>query len=95
MIGTGTRNAVLIAAGCLLLAGCGSAKASPVGAGPPATATTPRLLNALTWAPESPRWTESISTPAVSSASSIAFLIDSTVFSPPRVQRIATPRGRR
>ena len=47
----------------------------------PATATTPRLLNALTCAPDSPRWTESISTPAVSSASSIAFLIDSTAAS--------------
>ena len=47
----------------------------------PATATTPRLLNALTCAPERPRWTESISTPAVSSASSIAFLIDSTAAS--------------
>ena len=47
----------------------------------PATATTPRLLNALTWAPDSPRCTESISTPAVSSASSIAFLIDSTASS--------------
>ena len=47
----------------------------------PATATTPRLLNALTWAPDRPRWTESISTPAVSSASSIAFLIDSTAAS--------------
>ena len=30
----------------------------------PATATTPRLLNALTCVPDSPRWTESISTPA-------------------------------
>ena len=47
----------------------------------PATATTPRLLNALTCAPDSPRCTESISTPPVSSASSIAFLIDSTAAS--------------
>src|SRR5262245_59259898 len=47
----------------------------------PATATTPRLLNALTCAPDRPRWTESISTPAVSSASSMAFLIDSTAAS--------------
>jgi len=45
--------------------------------------------------PDKPRWTESISTPPVSSASSIAFLIDSTAASrltttapadPPRVR---------
>ena len=47
----------------------------------PATAITPRLLNPLTCGPESARWTESISTPAMSSASSIAFLIDSTAAS--------------
>src|SRR5438132_452103 len=44
----------------------------------PATAITPRLLNPLTCGPESARCTESISTPAISSASSIAFLIAST-----------------
>ena len=47
----------------------------------PATATTPRLLNPLMCGPESARWTVSISMPAVSSASSIAFLIDSTAAS--------------
>ena len=47
----------------------------------PETATTPRLLKPLMWAPDSVRYTESISMPAVSSASSIAFLIDSTASS--------------
>jgi hypothetical protein len=37
MIRTVTRRALLIAAGCLLLTGCGPAKASPVAAGPRAT----------------------------------------------------------
>src|SRR5262245_43734896 len=47
----------------------------------PATAITPRLLKPLMCGPESARWTESISTPAISSASSIAFLIESTAAS--------------
>src|SRR5882672_7465910 len=47
----------------------------------PATAITPRLLNPLMCGPDSARWTESISTPAISSASSIAFLIESTAAS--------------
>src|SRR6476659_503754 len=47
----------------------------------PATAMTPRLLNPLMCGPDRPRWTESISTPAISSASSIAFLIASTAAS--------------
>ena len=47
----------------------------------PATATTPRLLKPLMWGPDSDRWTVSISTPAISSASSMAFLIDSTAAS--------------
>src|SRR5579864_5763410 len=47
----------------------------------PATAITPRLLNPLMCGPDSARCTESISTPAISSASSIAFLIDSTAAS--------------
>src|SRR5215208_1213825 len=47
----------------------------------PATAITPRLLNPLTCGPESARYTESISMPAISSASSIAFLIESTAAS--------------
>ena len=47
----------------------------------PATAITPRLLNPLMCGPDSARWTESISMPAISSASSIAFLIDSTAAS--------------
>ncbi len=54
----------------------------------PATATTPRLLNALTCAPDSARCTLSISTPAVSSASSSARLIasaaESTLLTTPR-----------
>src|SRR5262245_7020257 len=54
----------------------------------PATATTPRLLNALTCAPDSARYTLSISMPAVSSASSIARLIasaaESTLLTTPR-----------
>ena len=47
----------------------------------PATATTPRLLTPFMCAPDSPRCTASISMPAVSSASSSAFLIDSTAAS--------------
>ena len=47
----------------------------------PATAITPRLLNPLMCGPDSARCTESISTPAISSASSIAFLIESTAAS--------------
>ena len=47
----------------------------------PETATTPRLLKPLTCAPESPRCTESISTPAVSSAASIACFTDPTAAS--------------
>src|SRR6266853_243952 len=47
----------------------------------PATAMTPRLLKPLTCGPDSARWTESISTPAISSASSIAFLIEPTAAS--------------
>ena len=47
----------------------------------PATAITPRLLKPLMCGPDSARWTESISTPAISSASSIAFLIESTAAS--------------
>ena len=47
----------------------------------PATAITPRLLKPLTCGPDSARWTESISMPAISSASSIAFLIESTAAS--------------
>src|SRR4051812_36167357 len=47
----------------------------------PATAMTPRLLKPLMCGPDSARCTESISTPAISSASSIAFLIDSTAAS--------------
>ena len=47
----------------------------------PATATTPRLLKPLMCGPLMPRCTESISTPAISSASSIDFLIDSTAAS--------------
>ena len=47
----------------------------------PATAMTPRLLNPLTCGPDSARCTESISTPAISSASSTAFLIESTAAS--------------
>src|SRR6267142_2103619 len=47
----------------------------------PATATTPRLLNPLMCGPDSARCTESISMPAISSASSIAFLIESTAAS--------------
>src|SRR5688572_11811566 len=47
----------------------------------PATATTPRLLNPLIWGPDNDRWTVSIDTPAISSASSMAFLIDSTAAS--------------
>src|SRR5262249_26081348 len=47
----------------------------------PATAITPRELKPLMCGPESARWTESISTPAISSASSIAFLIESTAAS--------------
>ena len=44
----------------------------------PATATTPRLLKPLTCAPDSARCAVSISMPAVSSASSMARLIEST-----------------
>src|SRR5687768_11676003 len=44
----------------------------------PATAMTPRLLNPFTCGPDSARCTESTSMPAISSASSIAFLIEST-----------------
>ena len=47
----------------------------------PATAITPRLLKPLMCGPATARCTRSISTPAVSSASSIAFLIDSTAAS--------------
>jgi hypothetical protein len=47
----------------------------------PATAMTPRLLNPLMCGPDSARWTVSISMPAISSASSIAFLIESTAAS--------------
>ena len=47
----------------------------------PATAITPRLLNPLMCGPPSTRCTASISTPAISSASSTAFLIDSTAAS--------------
>ena len=47
----------------------------------PATATTPRLLNPFTWGPQSARYTLSISMPAVSSASTTAFLIESTAAS--------------
>src|SRR5262245_1327611 len=47
----------------------------------PATAITPRLLNPFTCGPESARYTESISMPAINSASSIAFLIESTAAS--------------
>src|SRR5688572_19824778 len=47
----------------------------------PATAITPRLLKPLMCGPDSDRCTVSISTPAISSASSIAFLIDSTAAS--------------
>src|SRR5882672_5129778 len=47
----------------------------------PATAITPRLLNPLICGPDNARCTESISTPAISSASSIAFLIESTAAS--------------
>ena len=47
----------------------------------PATATTPRLLKPLMCGPLTPRCTEPISTPAISSASSIDFLIDSTAAS--------------
>ncbi len=47
----------------------------------PATATTPRLLKPLICAPDSPKCTESISTPATCSASSMAFLTDSTAAS--------------
>ena len=47
----------------------------------PATAITPRLLKPLMCGPDSARCTESISTPAISSASSIAFLIESTAAS--------------
>src|SRR5688572_13473678 len=47
----------------------------------PATAMTPRLLNPFTWGPERARYTESISMPAISSASSMAFLIESTAAS--------------
>ena len=41
----------------------------------PETATTPRLLKLLMWAPEMPKKAESISTPAMSSASSRARLM--------------------
>src|SRR5437773_1327630 len=64
----------------------------------PATAITPRLLKPLMCGPERARWTESISTPAINSASSTAFLIDSTAAStlttrPRRMPRdSATPR---
>ena len=64
----------------------------------PATAITPRLLKPLMCGPDSARCTESISTPAISSASSIAFLIESTAASrftttPRRMPRdSATPR---
>ena len=47
----------------------------------PATAMTPRLLNPLMCGPAIDRWTASISTPAISSASSTAFLIESTAAS--------------
>ena len=47
----------------------------------PATAITPRLLKPFTCGPDSARCTESISTPAISSASSTAFLIESTAAS--------------
>ena len=47
----------------------------------PATAITPRLLKPLTCGPDSARCTVSISTPAISSASSTAFLIESTAAS--------------
>src|SRR5215510_13815022 len=47
----------------------------------PATAITPRLLNPLMCGPDSPRCTVPISMPAISSASSIAFLIESTAAS--------------
>ena len=56
----------------------------------PATATTPRLLNPLMWGPQTARWAESISTPAISSASSTDFLIDSTAAS----RLTTTPRLR-
>src|SRR5688572_14317569 len=44
----------------------------------PATAMTPRLLKPLTCGPDRARCTASTSMPAISSASSIAFLIEST-----------------
>ena len=47
----------------------------------PATAITPRQLKPLMCGPAIDRCTASISTPAISSASSIAFLIDSTAAS--------------
>ena len=47
----------------------------------PATATTPRLLKPLMCGPLIARWAEPISTPAISSASSTDFLIESTAAS--------------
>src|SRR3990172_6896518 len=44
-------------------------------------ATTPRELIPLIWLPEIPTYTDWISTPAICSASSTAFLMDSTVLS--------------
>ena len=55
----------------------------------PATAITPRLLNPLMCGPDRARCTESISTPAISSASSIAFLIESTAVA----RFTTTPQG--
>jgi hypothetical protein len=45
----------------------------------PVIATTARLLNPLMWLPASPTWAESISTPAIISASSTTRLMVSTV----------------
>ncbi len=47
----------------------------------PEAATTPRLLKLLMWAPEMPKKAEPISTPAMSSASSWAFLMADVVAS--------------
>ena len=45
----------------------------------PLIATIPRLFNPVIWPPAIPAYTDEISQPAISSASSIAFFIDSTV----------------
>src|SRR5215471_12647040 len=58
----------------------------------PDTATTPRLFTPRMWPPAIPTSTEAISTPAISSASPTACLIDSTVESMLTTTPLRSPR---